>query len=93
MLALKFKTISTIILFPNNIRVAFWLRMRLILGDSTEALSGFQTQDKILDLLSTPELLFKEKFDKRKQYLLRGKELDVPDHCYYFCEYVSNILF
>ena len=54
----------------NNIWVAFWLRMKLILGDSTETLSGFQTQDKILDLLSTPELLFKEKVDKKKQYFL-----------------------
>ena len=40
--------------------------MKLILGDSTETLSGFQTQDKILDLLSTPELLFMEDFDKKK---------------------------
>ena len=51
---------------PNNIWVGFLLRMKLILGDSTETLSGFQTQDKILDLLSTPELLFMEDFDKKK---------------------------
>ena len=56
-----------------NTRMAFWLRMKLILGDSTETLSGFQTQDKILDLLSTPELLFKEKSDQRKQNLFLGK--------------------
>ena len=51
---------------PNNIWVGFLLRVKLILGDSTETLSGFQTQDKILDLLSTPELLFMEDFDKKK---------------------------
>ena len=62
------------------------LRVKLILGDSTETLSGFQTQDKILDLLSTPELLFMEDFDKKKIIFLEVKyecissELDVDIH-------------
>ena len=80
---------------PNNIWVAFWLRMKLILGDSTETLSGFQTQDKILDLLSTPELLFKEKVDKKKQYFLGRKRNIFPqfDHCQCICGHASNIIF
>ena len=49
----------------------FWDRVKLIPGDSRGAPSGFQTQDKIPDLLSTSELLFKEK-KKETTSLPRG---------------------